>query len=486
MTAALRTALEWFDWFVLGYFMALNTWYLLLVGLATIESLRHVKRMSFAGLDDLFASSLTPPVSIVVPAFNEESGIAECVRGLLRLRYPTLEVVVVDDGSTDGTFDALREAFALAEVPKVIPGTIPTLGAVRSAHVAADGAPLLVLRKDNGGTKADAANTGINVARYPLVCVIDADTVLDRDALLHVVEPFVTDPDRVVAVGGSVRVANGCRVLAGEVVDAQMPRSWLARIQVVEYLRSFLLGRVGWSRLRGLMIISGAFGLFRRDVVMALGGYDPRSIGEDAELVARIHHEMRRARRPYRLVFVGEPVCWTEVPESLSGLRSQRRRWSLGLAQTLWAHRAMILNPRYGRVGLLVVPYFLVFELLTPIVEVVGLGAVALSLALGIVDAEFAAVFFVVAVAYGVFLSAAALAVEEFSYRRYWRWRDFGLGFAAAVVENLGLRQLVAWWRLEGLAQAFVGRAGRWDPLEKRGFGAVDTSAPDAGRPRSA
>ena len=456
---------------ILGYFLLINTSYLVLIGLAALEFGRHLRRSSFAGLEDAASSPLTQPVSLLVPAFNEEAGIVPAVRAMLALRYPEHEVVLVDDGSSDGTFDRLCEAFDLVEVPRVVPDDVPVHGQVQSVHVPRDGrTPLVVARKENGGKgKTDALNVGINLARYPLIGIVDADSILDPDALLVVAKPFADDPIRTVATGGVIRAVNGCKVVAGRVVDVRMPREWLARIQVVEYLRAFLLGRTGWSRLQSLLLISGAFGLFRRDVVVGVGGV-PDSIGEDFELVMRIHRSMREQGRDYRVVFVAEPVSWTEVPTTTAVLGRQRSRWHRGLWDVLWGHRRLALNPRYGRVGMVGLPYFWLFELLAPVIELTGLVLVPVGLLLGIVDLQYALMFLLVAYGYAMFVTIAALCVEEFSFHRYSRWRDLLLALAAAVLENVGYRQLTVWWRLKGLVAGLRGREAVWGVMPRTGF----------------
>lgn len=472
-------ALRVFDAGVLGYFLVINTSYLLLVGLASLEFARQLRRVPFAGYDEAHASPLTLPVSLVVPAYNEAVGIVESVRSLLALRYPELEVVVVDDGSTDRTFAVLDEAFDLRPVPRDIPEEIATVSRVVDVHMAAS-APLVVVRKTNGG-RSDSLNVGTNAARYPLVCFVDADSVLDTDALLLVSKPFADDPQRVVATGGVVRAVNDCLVSAGRVVDVRMPRRWLPRIQAVEYLRAFLMGRTGWSRLGALAIISGAFGMFRRDVVVTVGGLDVTNVGEDFDLVTRIHRHMRHNHQAYRVVFVPEPVVWTEVPTTREVLARQRRRWHRGLAQTLWRHRAMIGNPRYGRIGMLTLPYYVVFELLAPVIELVGLVAMVLGLAVGAINVPFALLFTAVAFGYAFLLTIASAALEEFSFHRYRRWSDLWLTAAAAVVENFGYRQLTCLWRLQGLWLAVRRRPVEWGLMPRIGFAAP----PVADRPTS-
>jgi cellulose synthase/poly-beta-1,6-N-acetylglucosamine synthase-like glycosyltransferase len=468
--------LSWFDVGVLLYFLAINTSYLVLITVAALEFARLLRRVPFAGYDEAYASPLTLPVSVIVPAYNEQAGIIESVRGMLSLRYPQMEVVVVDDGSTDDTVALLRRAFELHPVPRRVPQDLPTRGAVLEVLMSPI-VPLTVVRTVNSG-RSDSLNTGVNVARYPLVCFVDADSILDPEALLTVGKPFADDPARVVATGGVVRIVNDCQVSYGRVLDVRVPRTWLPRIQVVEYLRAFLMGRTGWSRLGALTIISGAFGMFRRDVVVDVGGLDPTNLGEDFDLVTRIHRRMHDQRRPYRVVFVAEPVVWTEAPSTTAVLRRQRKRWHRGLAQTLWRHRAMIGNPRYGRIGLVALPYLVVFELFAPVLELLGLVAMAAGLLVGAVNLPFAALFAMVAFGYSFFLTIASLTLEEFSFHRYRRWSDLGWLVLATMAENIGYRQLTAVWRLEGLWEQLRGRGYEWGAMARVGF---SSGTPDGG-----
>jgi cellulose synthase/poly-beta-1,6-N-acetylglucosamine synthase-like glycosyltransferase len=468
--------LGWFDVGVLLYFLVINSSYLLLISLAAMDFARRLRRVPFAGYDEAYASPLTMPVSVVVPAFNERAGIIESVRGMLSLRYPQLEIVVVDDGSTDDTVALLTAAFELRSVPRRIPADIPTRGEVLDVLMSGI-VPLTVVRTTNSG-RSDSLNAGVNAARYPLVCFVDADSILDPESLLVVSKPFADDPARVVATGGVVRVVNDCPVEHGRVLDVRVSRGWLPRIQTVEYLRAFLMGRTGWSRLQALAIISGAFGMFRRDVVVEVGGLDPSNLGEDFDLVTRIHRRMRDQRRPYRVVFVGEPVVWTEVPPTLETLKRQRKRWHRGLAQTLWRHRGMIGNPRYGRIGLIALPYYVLFELIAPVVELVGLVAMVLGLAVGAINVPFALLFALVALGYSFLLTLASLALEEFSFHRYRRWSDLGWLVLASMAENLGYRQLTAVWRIQGLWEQLRGQGYEWGAMTRIGFGADAASKP--------
>ncbi|WP_277211480.1 glycosyltransferase family 2 protein [Isoptericola croceus] len=466
---------------VLVYFTVVNTFSLLIIVLAALE-LRMQQHRDSAEVAS-HVGELIPGVSVIVPAHNEQAGVVQAVKALLTLRYPRHEVVVVDDGSTDQTLQCLVDAFDLVPVPRAVPQDVPVEAVVRQVLVPRDGRTrLVVVSKDNSG-KTEAVNTGINAATETLVAIIDADSVLEPDALLRVARPFSDDPIRMVASGGSVRAANGSRIVDGRVVRVQLSRRWLPRIQVVEYFRAFLLGRAGWSRLGCLILISGAFGLFRRDLVVEVGGLNNSSIGEDFELVLRLHRHLRDQGRDYRLGFVAEPVAWTEVPESLAVLRRQRRRWHRGLWETLSAYRGMLLRPRYGRVGFLALPYYWVFELFAPLLEALGLIMLAAGLALGVIDVEFALLFLLLAYGYAAFVTLCALAVEEWGFHRHERWRDLPLIMAASVLENIGYRQLTVWWRLEGWWASLRGKKQVWGVMTRTGF---DGGATRAGRDRAA
>ena len=465
----MRTALEIFGAVVLAYFAAMNAIYLAFTISASQAIGHRLRRQAYSDSEEIFASPLSPGISVIVPAYNEQAGIVEAVSSFRRLRYPRLEVIVVSDGSTDATLKRLQEAFELVPVRLAMRATLPH-APVRQAYVSRLDSAVVVIDKENGG-KADAQNAGASVARHPFLCVVDADAVLEEEALLQVAQPILDDPVEVVGVGGIVRIANGCRIEAGQVVEVALPRSRLAVLQVVEYFRAFLVGRVAWSRARSLLIISGAFGLFRRDVVEAVGGWWTDTVGEDAELVIRIHEHLRARGERYRIDFVPDPVAWTEAPETFSGLARQRRRWQRGLAESLGRHRRMIGNPRYGLIGLFAMPYFVVFELLGPIIDVLGYIALPLAVAFQLLSVGFLVAFLALAVGLGVFLSFAALALEEFSFRRHPRGREVARLLAYAVFENLGYRQLTSVWRIAGLVDLARGRS-EWGVMTRRGLGA--------------
>jgi len=327
---------------------------------------------------------------------------------------------------------------------------------------------LLVVDKLNGG-RSDALNSGLRVARHPYVCVIDADSLLESDALLKVAKPIVDDPEVLVATGGTIRIANGCTVDHGRVTDVRLPRSRLATIQVLEYIRAFLVARVGWSRLHALGIISGAFGLFDRNLLETVGGYWTETDGEDYELTLRLHRHLRERDEPYRIEFVSDPVCWTEVPEEFSTLSRQRRRWQRGLWQGFRRHIRMLLNPRYGNVGVLAMPYFILFEFLSPVFSLAGLVVTIILFVIGAVSVPYFVAFVLLSLGLGVFLTTAALALEEISHHRYERRRDVWRMVLYSVLENIGFHQLHDVWRTIGYVDIARGVTS-WGVQQRRGF----------------
>jgi len=461
-------AVVWFNYFVLVYFLLLNTLYLGLFVVSLVEIVRFLRRTFFSDDRQIMQSDMTWPISILVPAHNEEKTIAETVRSLLMVNYGEFEVIVVNDGSGDGTLARLVEVFELRRIDRPYKRSLPTRE-VRGVYGSLVHPNLRVIDKVKGG-KSDALNAGINLSRYPLFCSIDADSIIEENALLRVVKPFMERPQETVAVGGIVRIVNGCEVRDGKVVRVELPDRPLAVFQVIEYLRAFLTGRVGWSVLRSLLIISGAFGVYRKQDVIEVGGYSIATDTEDLELVVRLHEHMRRQRRRYRVVFVPDPVCWTEIPNSVRVLARQRNRWHRGLVQTLWRHRSMMLNPRYGGIGLFAFPYFVCFEMLGPFVETLGYLVVLLSFFLGVLDLQFLLLFVAAAGLYGIFLSVAAVLLEEMSFRRYPGWVDLTKLLVFAVLENLGYRQMLALFKVRAFLDV-VRRRRAWGRMDRSGFG---------------
>ena len=465
--AVLETAVLWFNDFVLYYFATLNVFYIVLFFVSLYEVVRYVKRTFFSDYEQILRSEMTWPISVIVPALNETRSIVETVRSLLSVNYGEFEVIVVNDGSTDDTLQKVVKTFDLKRTDRIYRRTLPT-GEVRGLYTSLDIPNLVVVDKVRGG-KADALNTGINVSRYPLYCSVDADSIIEDNALLRVVKPFMEHPEEMVAAGGIVRIVNGCKVRDGRVVEIGLPRRMLPIYQVVEYLRAFLSGRIGWSTLRSLLIISGAFGLYRKSEVIAVGGYDLSSQTEDLELVLKLHDHLRTQKRRYRIVFVPDPVCWTEVPSTFRVLARQRNRWHRGLVQSLWRHRNMMFNPKFGIIGWIAMPYFIIFELFGPFIEILGYVTVLLSWLLGVLNLDFFLLFLSFSVFFGVFLSIAAVLLEEISFRRYPGWQHLAMLVLAGVFENLGFRQLLSLFKVKAFWD-FLWRRKSWGRMEREGF----------------
>ena len=456
-----------FNVFVLFYFIALNSTYLVLFVISLFEVLKFVRKTFFSDYRQIMQSDMTWPISVLIPAADEEKSIVETVRSMLMINYGELEIIVINDSSKDKTLARLIDVYELTPMDRPYKRVIPT-SPVRAIYGSLIHPNLTVVDKEKGG-KADALNVGINLAKYPLFCSIDADSILEDNALLRVVKPFLEKPVETVAAGGIVRIVNGCEVKEGRVTRIALSDSALPILQVVEYLRAFLTGRVGWSNLQSLLIISGAFGIYKKQEVIEIGGYSPDTDTEDLELVVRLHEHMRRKKKPYRVVFVPDPVCWTEAPESLTVLSRQRNRWHRGLLQTLWLHKRMLFNPRYGTVGMFAFPYFVLFELIGPFIETLGYLVVIASFVLGILDADFFLMFLAVAILYGMFLSIAAVLLEEISFRRYPGWIDLTKLLAYSILENFGYRQLLSAMKVKAFWDA-IRRRRAWGQMQRRGF----------------
>src|SRR5207248_4521922 len=312
-------------------------------------------RLAYEGLDQLRSSTVTPPVTLIMPAYNEQEAIVGAVRSALKLDYPNLHVIVVDDGSTDRTLERLSEAFGLVRTDQIYRPQLRSRN-IRGFFSNPQFPSLFVVSKENGG-KPDALNVGINICRSPYFCTLDADCILERNALLRLMRPIITSGATVVASGGIIRILNGCKVRDGQVVEVALPATGLERFQVVEYLRSFLFGRTGWDLLGGTVIIAGAFAVFHRETVVEAGGFALDTVTEDMDLIVRIRRWAVDHKRSIRMSFTSDPVCWAECPASLRMLARQRRRWQLGLCQTLWKNSQVLFSPKFGVVCLLIFPF---------------------------------------------------------------------------------------------------------------------------------
>ena len=452
---------------VLAYFLFINLFYMFLI-MVSFRNTRIYKDVDqIFKMTGVYSTNLYRPVSIIAPAYNEEQSIISSVNALLNVKYSNFEVVVVNDGSSDQTLQKLIDYYKLQPDYRYRPRFL-NHKPIRNIYSSARFPGLVVVDKENG-RKADALNAGINIATKDLICAVDADSMLEPDVIVKMLRVFMEDEDTI-AVGGVVRVVNGCTYKHRLIDQVLMPKTYLGRIQAVEYLRAFLFGRIGWDYLDSLLMISGAFGVFDRKAVIRAGGYLNDTVGEDMELVVRLHKYHRDNSIPYRIRFISEPVCWTEVPEDWKTLSKQRNRWHRGLADTLYRHKDMIFRPSYGKPGMIAMPFFLVGELLAPVIELSGFLIVGLSLWMGAINITFAVLFLVFAVVLGAVLSITAVLLEEMTTRRYDRPRDVMLLAVYALLENAGFRQIHAWWRVRGLYDYLKGNK-EWGTMVRKGIG---------------
>jgi cellulose synthase/poly-beta-1,6-N-acetylglucosamine synthase-like glycosyltransferase len=433
---------------------------------ATWTSLRRQQRVRhFSPKDEAFASPLTPGISIILTAYNESASLVESVRSILALRYPLLEVVVVNDGSTDNTLALMTQEYDLVPVRRALRSTVVSKP-VLQVYVSRKQPNVVVVDKVNG-RKADAMNAGIQVARHPLIAAVDGDALMTPDALIEVARPFFDDPDVAIASGGTIRILNGSEADFGQVVNVKLSRNWLAASQTVEYFRAFLVGRLPWSDHNALPNVSGAFGLFRRDVVEEVGGYGTHTLGEDMELVLRLHRVYGARGKPYRITFVPEATMWTEGPSDLTSLIRQRRRWHQGLGQCLWLTRDMMFRPRYRGLGMVTLPYYWLFEFFAPLMVVLGVIVIACWAVLGGISWQFL-VLYALSFLVGGWLTAAALMLDQSGTEYRLGRRDLARAIAVALLISIGYLQVVQFSQIRGYID-LIRRKQTWGEQRKRG-----------------
>ena len=452
------------QWFFTFYFIAMHLGYVILNILSVINIRQYMEEHSVNNLPNVY-TGLELPISLLVPAFNEEETVTSSIHSLQQMNYPDYEIIVINDGSTDSTLEVLIRDFDLIPFPEAYYATLET-EKVHQIYASKAHPNLRVIDKNNGG-KADSLNTGINISRNQLFCAVDADSILQTNSLDRIVQPFLED-STTVAVGGSVRIANGCTIDKGFVTKANLPKNILALFQVSEYLRAFLFGRLGWSPANALLIISGAFGLFDKETVINVGGYKRNTIGEDMELIIRMHRILRKEKKQYRITFVPDPICWTEAPEDLKTLRNQRIRWQRGLSESLLSNLGLMFSRRGGVVGWVAMPYMLFFEWLGPIIELSGFITVISGFWLGYISYEVALLFFVISIGFGMLLSVVAVMLEEMSFHIYSNPTYVITLFIAALVENFGYRQLNSWWRITAMYQIARKDKATWGNMKRK------------------
>jgi cellulose synthase/poly-beta-1,6-N-acetylglucosamine synthase-like glycosyltransferase len=453
--------------FVVFYYFIINTVYLIVLFLSILQINRMRKHRYTFDLDQAFKFRLLPPVSIILPAYNEEKTIVESVTSLLFIKYPNYELLVVNDGSKDNTLQVLIDSFKLIKTDYVFKNSIQT-EEVRGIYISKEYRSLVVIDKGNGG-KADALNAGINISRYPYFCAIDADSILGEDALARLIIPFVHDPLRTTAVGGIVKAANGADIEKGRLLRERLPKNPLVIFQTIEYARSFLMGRMGLSVINSLLIISGALGLFRKEDVLKVAGYKTGSLGEDMLLVVSLHKQKLRERKPYRICFLHDSVCWTEIPSDLKTLKKQRVRWQMGLLESITENRDMFLNPRYGVVGLFSIPFYFFSEILPPFLEFIGYMVIGLGLYMKALTPTNILYFFLVSWVYSTVHSFVGLAMEHFVVGTTLKFHHFLFKLLVSLFENLFYRQINLIYRITGVFKFFT-KKREWGEMERRGF----------------
>jgi poly-beta-1,6-N-acetyl-D-glucosamine synthase len=444
--------------------------YIICSAISIKESIQYMKKNSFIDYKTIAMYRLSPSISIIAPAHNEGKIITESVRSLLSLNYPNYEVIIVNDGSTDDTVEQMLNAYQLEQIDFVNHGkllTKPVKGVYKSKDPAFKN--ITFIDKVNGG-KADALNVGLNISESKFIACIDADCILEQDSLLKMVKPFIEDShDSVIATGGVVRIANSCIIENGRLVKVNLPEKLLPRVQTLEYMRSFLLGRLAWSRVNGLLLISGACGLFDKKVVLDCGGYNTKTVGEDMELVVRMKRYMYEQNRKHKVVYIPDPLCWTEAPETFKILNRQRNRWTRGTAETIWIHKKLFLNSKYGMLGLVSLPFLFFFEWLAPFIELMGILQCILLISLEYIDWKLFLILLSVVYSFAVMFSLLAILVEELTFHRYQLKKEILKLVVVAFLEPIIFHPPMFWSAIRGNLDFFTGKK-TWGKMTRTGF----------------
>ncbi|WP_372918686.1 glycosyltransferase [Salegentibacter sp.] len=467
---ALDIFIDIFNYLILFFAGLVMLSYIVLAAISGFSLKSYLRKNRFVNYNALLALESAPRVSLIAPAYNEGKTIEENVRSLLAINYNNFDVIVVNDGSKDNSIPVLTKTFDLVESdmeynPKIATKNVKAI--YRSSNPSFS--KLIVVDKENGG-KADALNTGINVSTNPYLVCIDVDCIMDKDVLLKLAKPYLEASDkRIIATGGVVRIANSCVIKAGKLVEVKAPGNFLARAQVIEYLRAFILGRMAWNKLDGLLIISGAFGMFDREIAMRAGGYDTTTVGEDMELIVRMRRFMIDKGEDYAVQYIPDPLCWTEAPESYKILGKQRSRWMRGTMETLWRHKKMMFNPKYKLLGLLSYPYWMFFEYYAPIIEMIGILITILLVVLGIISWKFFFLFLLLVYLYAVMFSMIALYSEEATFQRYETLKDLRMLTSVALLEPLIFHPFTVYAAIKGNWEKLRGNKG-WGEMTRTGF----------------
>lgn len=462
----IATMIFYFYVFFLGYFLSINFLYLVLLILAFSGSVRRLFEAKFTDFELLTRSYLTIPVSLVIPAYNEDKTIINAAYSAINVIYPEFEVILINDGSTDETLKLLQEEFQL-EAEDIFYRQELVTRKINRTYRSKRFPNLWVIDKENGG-KADAVNAGVNLARYRYIVIADADSVFHKRGILKISRVINSDPARIVAVGGQLRVGNGLEINKGQILSKRLPRELVAKFQVVEYLGSFLGNRVGWSEINSVLVISGGYGMWRKDTFIGLGGMTSETTHEDIEFTFRIHEAYKREKIPYKIEFLPDPIVWTEVPDTWRGIFVQRRRWQRVVNEVAWKYRRMFFNPKYGSAGILGMPYLALFESLGPIVELLSYIFVAVAFIAGLLSLKLFLLFLLVSFGLTGIVRIASVFVEQYSFRTY-PLRSLPQLFLLALFENLGYHQFITIARFIAFFDFLIGKKD-WERIQRRGF----------------
>ncbi|GIZ07593.1 glycosyltransferase family 2 protein [Flavobacterium sp. UMI-01] len=446
--------------------------YIILAFISGVETVNYMKKNSFVNYKEILSSSISPSISIIAPAYNETLNIVENVRSLLSCHYANYDVIIVNDGSKDDSLEKLIKAYDLVKVDYPINQQIPTQplreGVFKSTNPAFE--RLIVVDKQNGG-KADALNTGLNISTNKYVACIDVDCLLLEDALQKMIKPFLESTEsKVIAAGGVIRIANSCVIKDGKLLDVNLPKNAIVKGQILEYLRAFLLGRMAWSRLNGLLVISGAFGMFDKKTAIEVGGYDTHTVGEDMEIIVRMRRYMEEQKVKYKVAYIPDPLCWTEAPNTYKVFISQRNRWTRGTIETLKKHKKIAFNADYNSLGTISYPYWLIFERIAPLVEVVGLFYMIYLIAMNSVKWDYALAFIIVAYLFTVFFSIVTIITEEHTYHQY---KKKGTGYQllkAAFLEPFINHPFVLYAAIKGNFDYYFNKKIKWGEMTRKGM----------------
>ncbi len=454
------------------YYMVVNFLYLLFAFISLAEYNDQERLWSIKNEDFLYEDGVISPISILVPAYNEEISLVDSVRSLLSLKYPIYEVIVINDGSKDNSLQKLIDTYELKRVDYVTDKSIPTMP-IKAVYKNKFYSKLTLIDKENGG-KADSLNVGINFSQYDYICGIDADSIIESNGLLRMMSTVLDHDSITLALGGSIVPVNGATVNHGVVEKYTLPKSLLAKFQTIEYIRAFNAGRLGFSRMKCFLIVSGAFGLFEKRMLKEVGGYltatnmRKDTVGEDMELVVRIARKASEANLKYRIQYVPMARCYTEVPEEVKSLFSQRNRWQKGLIDTLSFHRKMIFNRKYGANGTIAMPYFFIFEMLGPVLEIQIYLTLIAGLIFGIFDGVLLLLLATVTIGLGMFVTLISIFLQE-KYTEPFSVKDTVKLVLFTIIENFGWRQFVSIYRSIGFFTSFK-RSHNWGTMKRKGF----------------